>query len=282
MTKMSPRDILSFGATPLLVQITRAKVLPRVTALSPLKRFLEIGAGTCHVSFMVKSSNKSLLVIATDVSRSALSAAKKLEGVFRTRLDAMICCDCSHLPFKDETFEMVSGTAVLHHLGNPGDACAEACRVLKLHGEYLGIEGVVPPFLRTFVRFMTAANYRETQEGIREGILDYQTWVNVFARAGGMRVVIEPLIAPESYAQLINYKPVPDSYRPHYRIRYPYELLLGHLPINISSAILKKFLPGTVTITATKIKPSNPTVSFPSRNGRFNNELTFIARIEDR
>ena len=48
-----------------------------------------------------------------------------------------VACDAERLPFADESFDLVLGHAVLHHLPHLDDAFAEFERVLKPGGRFL-------------------------------------------------------------------------------------------------------------------------------------------------
>ena len=48
-----------------------------------------------------------------------------------------VACDAERLPFADESFDLVLGHAVLHHLPHLDDAFAEFKRVLKPGGRFV-------------------------------------------------------------------------------------------------------------------------------------------------
>lgn len=161
--------------------------------MEPLgQAFLRSGAVRARdpTSSKTKSLNAASLV-ATDIRLRALLGGKKLERVFGFALDGYICCDCTKLPFHNETFGRVFGSAVLHHLQTPADACSEIKRVLFRNGKYIGIEDVVNRNLRPFVKVFTGAQYRTVPEGVREDMYDSQSWQKVFAKEG-----CGPLLSP--------------------------------------------------------------------------------------
>jgi len=251
IAEMNPREILAFGHTPLVMKLIE-RVLFRngIRSGTGSTRTLEIGSGTCQGSYIIKmKSPEHSVVVATDISAHALRAGKKLEKVFGFALDGYICCDCTKLPFHDETFSFVFGSAVLHHLKTPADACSEIKRVLFRNGKYIGIEGVVSRKLRPFVRVVTGAQYRTVSEGVREDMYDSESWRDVFAKAG-MRAIVEPLILPAAYKNLIGSRVIPKSYRPRYKLRYPYEKILSILPWSVALFLTRTLLPATVVIEA--------------------------------
>lgn len=248
---MEPREILAFGHTPLVMRLIERVFLKHgITHGTAPTSTLEIGSGTCQGSYIIKmKSPEHSFIVASDVSVHALRAGRKLERVFGFALDGYICCDCTKLPFHDETFGLVFGSAVLHHLQTPADACSEIKRVLFRNGKYIGIEGVVNRKLRPFVRVFTGAQYRIVSEGVREDMYDSESWQEVFAKVG-MRAIVEPLILPAAYKNLIGSRVIPRSYRPRYRLRYPYEKILSVLPWSVATFLTRTLLPATVVIEA--------------------------------
>ncbi len=251
--KMRAQEILTFGATPLQMRLIK-DVLPNDIALSKASsRALEIGAGTCHASYLIKrASADHIFMVATDVSSAALRAGKRLMSVFGRELDGYICCDCTRLPFADQSFDLVFGSSVLHHLERPIDACTEIRRVLGFGGRYIGMEGAVNRMLKPLVRVIGGARHRESSEGVREDIYDLDSWGEMF-REAGMYPMVEPLVSPAAYRDLVVMKVIPSAYRPRYKLRYPYERLLGLFPKHIVRGMLR-LLPGSVVITAIRTR----------------------------
>lgn len=252
VAEMDAHEILSFGATPLLIRIIKRYVLEDSLFRKELSRVLEIGAGTCQGSYLIKQrKGDDCLVISTDASSTTLLAGKKLSKIFANDVDDFVCCDAASLPFRDLTFGLVFGCAVLHHLKNPAIACSEVKRVLVSGGDYIGMEGAVSRRVRQVVRVMTGVHYRETREGVREDMYDFDSWRDLFASIG-MFVRITPLIFPSAYRELVGAKIVPRAYRPRYRLRYPYERILSSLPSNLVRSATKNLLPVSVLIRAAK------------------------------
>lgn len=75
-------------------------------------RTLDVGCG----------SRKLLGSIGIDISR---------------KTDADVLADAQHLPYRDETFDLVQCHCVLEHLANPKEATAEVRRVLKIGGTFI-------------------------------------------------------------------------------------------------------------------------------------------------
>jgi len=101
---------------------------------------LEIGAGTGYFGLNLVRSGTVSEYTATDISPrmlEALQASADHLGVSATTA----CCEASALPFADDSFDLVFGHAVLHHLPDLGACFREFLRVLRpggaiaFHGE---------------------------------------------------------------------------------------------------------------------------------------------------
>jgi ubiquinone/menaquinone biosynthesis C-methylase UbiE len=123
---------ISFG------EIGRHQVLGKATKLigpqpGPYARSLEIGAGTGYFSLNLMQDGVIGAATCTDISPGMLET---LEGNAR-RLGLEVettACDAAALPFEDESFDLVLGHAVLHHLPDLDRAFAEFRRVLAPGG----------------------------------------------------------------------------------------------------------------------------------------------------
>ena len=96
-------------------------------------RALEIGAGTGYFSLNLLRGGVIGQAVCTDISQGMLdelarSAAKLGLDVETAR------CDAQELPFPDDSFDLVFGHAVLHHLPDLDAAFREFRRVLKPGG----------------------------------------------------------------------------------------------------------------------------------------------------
>src|SRR5690242_5057299 len=97
------------------------------------ERSLEIGAGTGYFSLNLLQSGVVEHATCTDISpgmiRTLSSNAERLGLAVRTAR-----ADAESLPFPDESFDLVVGHAVLHHLPDLERAFAEFHRVLRPGG----------------------------------------------------------------------------------------------------------------------------------------------------
>jgi ubiquinone/menaquinone biosynthesis C-methylase UbiE len=123
---------ISFG------EIGRHQVLGKVTKMlgerpGPFARSLEIGSGTGYFTLNLMQDGVIEAATCTDISPGMLET---LEGN-ASRLGLPVetaACDAAALPFEDESFDLVLGHAVLHHLPDLERAFAEFWRVLAPGG----------------------------------------------------------------------------------------------------------------------------------------------------
>jgi len=93
--------------------------------LREAQAILDVGCGT---GFATKELTRIGNTIGIDKEIKFLREAKA------SKADAFILGDASHLPFKEETFDLVCMYDLLHHHVEPEEAVREANRVLKKHG----------------------------------------------------------------------------------------------------------------------------------------------------
>ena len=97
------------------------------------RRALEIGAGTGYFSLNLLRAGVIGEAVATDISPGMLNrlqaSAEELELSVETA-----ACEASELPFEDDSFDLVFGHAVLHHLPDLEGAFREFARVLRPGG----------------------------------------------------------------------------------------------------------------------------------------------------
>jgi ubiquinone/menaquinone biosynthesis C-methylase UbiE len=123
---------ISFG------EIGRTQVLGKVRKLlgerpGPYGRALEIGAGTGYFSLNLVQDGVIGAATCTDISPGMLETLERNAAALDLEVETAVC-DASHLPFDDESFDLVLGHAVLHHLPDLDRAFAEFERVLKPGG----------------------------------------------------------------------------------------------------------------------------------------------------
>jgi ubiquinone/menaquinone biosynthesis C-methylase UbiE len=123
---------ISFG------EIGRHQVLGKVSKLlgehpGPYPRALEIGAGTGYFSLNLMQDGVIGAATCTDISPGMLETLEGNAATIGVEVETA-ACDASELPFEDESFDLVLGHAVLHHLPDLDRAFAEFARVLRPGG----------------------------------------------------------------------------------------------------------------------------------------------------
>jgi ubiquinone/menaquinone biosynthesis C-methylase UbiE len=123
---------ISFG------EIGHQQVLGTLTKLlgpnpGPYGRSLEIGAGTGYFSLNLLQTGVVREATCADISPGMLETLE--HNAHELGLDVeTAACDAAELPFEDESFDLVLGHAVLHHLPDLDRSFEEFARVLKPGG----------------------------------------------------------------------------------------------------------------------------------------------------
>jgi ubiquinone/menaquinone biosynthesis C-methylase UbiE len=123
---------ISFG------EIGRRQVLGKARKLlgarpGPYARALEIGAGTGYFSLNLMQDRVIGAATCTDISPRMLETLERNAAALALDVETA-ACDAAELPFEDESFDLVLGHAVLHHLPDLDRAFAEFERVLAPGG----------------------------------------------------------------------------------------------------------------------------------------------------
>jgi ubiquinone/menaquinone biosynthesis C-methylase UbiE len=210
---------ISFG------EIGHQQVLGKMTKLlgpkpGPYARSLEIGAGTGYFSLNLLQTGVVEQATCTDISPGMLATLEHNASALGLDVETA-ACDAAELPFEDESFDLVVGHAVLHHLPDLDRSFEEFARVLKPGGRlfFAGEPShsgdriaAVPkraavrlaPAWRRVMKARPAAPYQgaEQDEHALEAVVDVHAFVPAdlerHARAGGfvdVRVRGEELLA---------------------------------------------------------------------------------------
>jgi SAM-dependent methyltransferase len=99
-------------------------------------RALEIGAGTGYFSLNLLQRGVIGAAVATDISPGMLATLEANAGRLGLPVET-VATDAEALPFGDETFDLVLGHAVLHHLPDLDRAFSEFHRVLRPGGTFV-------------------------------------------------------------------------------------------------------------------------------------------------
>jgi SAM-dependent methyltransferase len=96
-------------------------------------RALEIGAGTGYFSLNLLRAGVIREAVATDISPGMLSRLSDSAAELGLAVE-IAACEAAELPFADDSFDLVFGHAVLHHLPDLDGAFREFARVLRPGG----------------------------------------------------------------------------------------------------------------------------------------------------
>jgi SAM-dependent methyltransferase len=96
-------------------------------------RALEIGAGTGYFSLNLLRAGVVGEAVATDISPGMLRRLEDSAGELGLLVQTA-ACEATELPFEDDSFDLVFGHAVLHHLPDLHTAFVEFGRVLRPGG----------------------------------------------------------------------------------------------------------------------------------------------------
>jgi ubiquinone/menaquinone biosynthesis C-methylase UbiE len=93
-------------------------------------RGLEIGAGTGYFTLNLLRTGVLERAVATDISPGMLNSLRASAGKLGVEVDTARC-EAAELPFEDDSFDLVFGHAVLHHLPDLRAAFREFLRVMR-------------------------------------------------------------------------------------------------------------------------------------------------------
>jgi len=99
----------------------------------PFERALEIGAGTGYFSLNLLKLGTVRQATATDISPGMLATLRSSAARLGLEVETVVT-DAERLPFPDESFDLVFGHAVLHHIPDLARAMSEFRRVLRPGG----------------------------------------------------------------------------------------------------------------------------------------------------
>src|SRR3954447_383746 len=103
----------------------------------PIRRYdraLEIGAGTGYFSLKLQRAGVIGELTCTDISQGMLDALSQTAGRLGIEVETA-CTDAERLPFPDNSFDLVFGHAILHHIPDLDAAFSEFRRVLRPGGQ---------------------------------------------------------------------------------------------------------------------------------------------------
>lgn len=102
----------------------------------PYRDALEIGAGTGFFGLNLRLAGVLGRLTVTDVSPGMVDVARDNAQALGLELSGEVC-DAEHLVFPDDSFDLVVGHAVLHHIPDVEQALREVVRVLRPGGRFV-------------------------------------------------------------------------------------------------------------------------------------------------
>jgi ubiquinone/menaquinone biosynthesis C-methylase UbiE len=94
---------------------------------------LEIGSGTGYFSLNLRQLGLIERATATDISPGMLATLSRSASELGLEVET-VCTEAETLPFADDSFDLVFGHAILHHIPDLGRAFSEFERVLRPGG----------------------------------------------------------------------------------------------------------------------------------------------------
>jgi SAM-dependent methyltransferase len=110
------------------------KVLDSGVARSGFERALEIGAGTGYFGLNLLQAGFVKQLTCVDISPGMLAALTANAADLELSVDTAVA-DAESLPFAEQSFDLVLGHAVLHHIPDLDQAFREMYRVLRPGGQ---------------------------------------------------------------------------------------------------------------------------------------------------
>lgn len=101
--------------------------------LPTFERSLEIGAGTGYFTLHMLRAGIVREAVATDISPGMIEVLDQNAERLGLAVESLVA-DAERLPFEDESFDLVLGHAVLHHIPDLARAFSEFHRVLRPSG----------------------------------------------------------------------------------------------------------------------------------------------------
>lgn len=156
-------------------------------SVQPGQRVLDVGCGPGALTARLVDRLGPELVFAADPSASFVEAARRrLPGV------AVAQATAEHLPYPNDTFDLVLAQLVVHFLSDPIGGLTELARVARPDGmvaastwDFGGGRSPLWPFWRAVREFDPTANDESEEAGAREGQL------MAYFQAAGLRDVVQ-------------------------------------------------------------------------------------------
>ena len=128
--------------------------------------YLEIGAGNGFLSNGIIQYSRYEKIAITDISEMFIRDIISKNSDAGRKVDYYIC-DANHLPFQDNSFDVVVGRSILHHLLHYEKTLGEIFNILKPNGKAFFLEPILQGKLLVafFLKIIMASNDNQ-QSGI--------------------------------------------------------------------------------------------------------------------
>ncbi|GAA3514715.1 class I SAM-dependent methyltransferase [Georgenia daeguensis] len=115
------------------------RIVPWATQNLPLAGdVLEIGGGSGTMAEQIVRNNSQVRITTTDIDPAMVVRAREHLAEFPSAQVRQ--ADATRLPFDDESFDAVVSFLMLHHIVDWEQAVAEAARVLRPGGQFVGYD----------------------------------------------------------------------------------------------------------------------------------------------
>lgn len=159
----------------------------------PYERALELGCGTGFFLLNLMQSGVAKKGSVTDLSPGMVKVALRNAENLGLDVDGRVA-DAETIPYEDETFDLVVGHAVLHHIPDVEQSMREVMRVLKPGGRFVfaGEPSTVGDF---YARWLSRATWAATTNITRLPGLDSwrrpQAELDESSRAAALEAVVD-------------------------------------------------------------------------------------------
>ena len=138
----------------------------RIPAADRAGEILDLGTGTAQIPIELLRRDSRLNVVAIDLADCMLSLARKnVEAAGFSRQIRLERIDAKGLPYATHHFAAVISNSIVHHIPEPSEVLAEACRVLRPGGLL---------FVRDLLRPADDAEVRHLVDTFAAGANDHQ------------------------------------------------------------------------------------------------------------
>lgn len=145
------------------------RIAPWATQGVPLTgNVLEIGGGSGTMAEAILRTDPQVRVTVTDIDPAMVRVAQ--ERFARCARATVHRADATRLPYDDESFDAVASFLMLHHVLEWEAAVAEAARVLRPHGVFVGYD-LVASRAASWVHRIDGSAYRLIEQGALEPVL---------------------------------------------------------------------------------------------------------------